>query len=737
MRNRFLTICSLLLFALAAPLHAQTTAAQDSAHWRETKADLSIIKSERFSNSVASKRAQDRIRLRDSLLVYRTQVVATVAILANSSTIVQGGTLQMTASVKDASGTPVSTPVTWAVTSTAHGTINSSGLLSTSSAGTVVVTATAQSVTASRTFTVTLPPPPPIVVASVLITGYGNDSLVVGATRQLTGTPKDSAGTTVTSPVTWSTTSNTVGTVSSTGVVTAVANGVVTVRATSQTVTATHNLTVYTPSTPPPVDTTTPPPLAIFTHPYSAPSNGAALAEFPRDTVSIYVPAPTRTINVAATSNGLQQAYDTAASGDLLKLPSGYTYYSPTFNLKSRASWVTIQGTDTTSIISQTVGGAVSAVNFGNQAHHIQFLGPLKITTRANGTTNGMTNAVVRSYNAQTSYSQLPHHLIFNGVIVDPDTFQVRRCFWLEGQYNAIVNSQIRNCGDKSGDAQGILNVQGGPYRYENNYIEGSHQCFMLGGADPSIPNEIPSDIVFRYNTCYKPLWWKGTYPYPGNQRQVKTIIETKNARRVLYEYNKFINVWADAQAGFCFLYKSTNQDGTAPWSQTVDITVRYNICQNVASGANLASHPQGTVPMARVSMYDNKFSQLSTIGGEGICFQLLDDVVDMVLLHNTCTNATNQAISFDGAKGVRTVLRANVLAHGAYGVKGPGQSDGTGTITQWVTSNGGLWQENVLDTCGGNTYPAGTTCSISNPLPLSFDGNRVGADPTKLPVYP
>lgn len=734
MRNRFLTFLSLLILGLAAPIHAQTTAAQDSAHWRETKADLSIIKSERFSNSVASKRAQDRIRLRDSLLVYRTQVVATVAVLANSSTVVQGGTIQLTASVKDASGTPVSTPVTWAVTSTAHGTINSSGLLTTTSAGDIIVNATAQGVTASRTFTAILPPPAPIVVASVLITGGGNDSLVVGATRQLTATPKDSAGSTLTTPVTWSTTSNTVGTVSSTGTVTGVANGVVTVRAQSQTVIATKTLTVYTPVSAPPVDTTTPPPLAIFTHPYSAPSNGAALAEFPRDTVSIVVPASTRTINVVGSN--LQAAYDTAQTGDLLKIGSGVTVVSPTFNLKARAGWVTIQGTDTTSVITQNTGGAVSAINIGNQAHHIQFLGPLKIRTNANGTTNGMTNAVVRSYNAQTSYAQLPHHIIFNGVIVDPDTFQVRRCFWLDGQYMAVVNSQVRNCGDKSGDAQGFLNMNGGPYRYENNYVEGSHQCIMLGGGDPSIPNDIPSDIVFRYNTCYKPLSWKGSSPYPGTQRQVKTIIETKNARRVLYEYNKLINVWADAQAGFCVLFKSTNQDGGAPWSQSLDITFRYNICQNAASGMNLAAHPQGGVAMTRVSIYDNKFSQLSTIGGQGICFQILDDVVDMVLLHNTCTNATNQAISFDGASGIRTVLRANVLAHGAYGVKGSGQSDGTATINTWVVNKGGLWQENAMDSCG-NPYPTGTYCSWTNPLPTSADGKKIGADPTKLPVYP
>jgi hypothetical protein len=732
MRNRFLTFLSLLILGLAAPIHAQTTAAQDSAHWRETKADLSIIKSERFSNSVASKRAQDRIRLRDSLLVYRTQVVATVAILANSSTVVQGGTLQLTASVKDASGTPVSVPVTWSVTSTAHGTISSGGLLTTTSAGDISVTATAQSVTATRTFTAILPPPAPIVVASVLIGGSGNDSLVKGATKQLTATPKDSAGSTLTTPVTWSTTSNTVGTVSSSGLLTGVGNGVVTVRAQSQTVIASKNITVWTPVSAPPVDTTTPPPLAIFSHPYSAPSNGAALAEFPRDTVSIYVPAPTRTINVVGTN--LQAAYDTARTGDLLKIASGVKIYSPNFNNNSRASWVTIQGTDTTSVISQTTGGANSAVNINNGAHHIQFLGPLKITTNA---PNSTTNAIVNSYHAQTTYAQLPHHIIFNGVIVDADTNEVRRCFWIDGQYMAIVNSQMRNCASRSGDAQGILNMNGGPYRYENNYIEGGHQCFMLGGGDPSIPNDIPSDVVFRYNTCYKPLRWKGAYPYPGPQRQVKTAIETKNARRVLYEYNKLINVWADAQNGYCWLLKSTNQDGTAPWSQSVDITARYNTCQNVENGVNLAAHPQGGVAMTRVSFYDNTFVNLSSAGGQGICLQMLDDLIDNVVLHNTCSNATNQAISFDGASGIRSVIRANIFPTGAYGVHGSGSGVGTVSIQLWVTNKGGIFSENLITGCNTSQYPAGTYCTATNPLQVSADGKPIGNDVTKTVTYP
>jgi hypothetical protein len=72
-----------------------------------------------------------------------------------------------------------------------------------------------------------------------------------------------------------------------------------------------------------------------------------------------------------------------------------------------------------------------------------------------------------------------------------------------------------------------------------------------------------------------------------------KTIAETKNARRVLIEGNVIENVWADAQVGFAILLKSSNQDGTAPWSTTQDVTFRYNRVRNVGAVFNIAAHPE------------------------------------------------------------------------------------------------------------------------------------------------
>jgi hypothetical protein len=46
----------------------------------------------------------------------------------------------------------------------------------------------------------------------------------------------------------------------------------------------------------------------------------------------------------------------------------------------------------------------------------------------------------------------------------------------------------------------------------------------------------------------------------------------------MLIEGNVIENVWPDAQAGYAVLLKSENQGGTAPWTQTTDVTVRYNV---------------------------------------------------------------------------------------------------------------------------------------------------------------
>lgn len=482
----------------------------------------------------------------------------------------------------------------------------------------------------------------------------------------------------------------------------------------------------------PPDSITTPDTTYAWVHPYAPPANGAAFAEFPRETVTVKIPAPTRTIAVAS----LQTALDTAQTGDRLLIPANHTDNCLLVKATPRASWVTVQGTDSTSVITCAVGGSTSTIGIQSQAHHVRFLGPLSIRAASDAT-----NAIVRSYNGETSRSQLAHDFIFDGVTIDSRNYQVRRCAWPDGIRMAIVNSRLLGCASKSGDAQAIIVLNGGgPYRFQGNYLEGGHQCFMSGGGDPSIKDDAPSDIYFADNTCFKPARWHfttrdagGSPIYLGDERQTKTGIETKNIRRALFERNVIRVTYADAQAGFCWLLKSTNQDGTAPNSQTVDVTARYNLCDQIDNGMNLAAHPQGGLPMTRVSVYGNIFKGMSTNGSMGIDLQMLDDLRDMVIMHNSWDAAGNTAITFDGAPTQRNVITANDLVNGMYGVKGSGTASGTATLNKWLFPTG-LFEANIVFGASCSTFPPGTICTRPVPRPIAPDGTPIGADSTKVP---
>ena len=97
-----------------------------------------------------------------------------------------------------------------------------------------------------------------------------------------------------------------------------------------------------------------------------------------------------------------------------------------------------------------------------------------------------------------------------------------------------------------------------GPFRIENNLLEGAGESLLFGGADPAIAGLVPSDIVIRRNLIRKPPAWRGRWT-------VKNLLELKSARRVRIEANVLEHNWADAQNGAAVLFTVRNQDGGRP----------------------------------------------------------------------------------------------------------------------------------------------------------------------------
>src|SRR5687768_16784235 len=89
-------------------------------------------------------------------------------------------------------------------------------------------------------------------------------------------------------------------------------------------------------------------------------------------------------------------------------------------------------------------------------------------------------------------------------------TQEVQRGVSANGANVSILNCRIYEIHGQGYDTQAILGWNGpGPYKIINNYLEAAGENIMFGGADPAIPNLIPSDIEIRGNHFFKPLRWK------------------------------------------------------------------------------------------------------------------------------------------------------------------------------------------------------------------------------------
>lgn len=593
-------------------------------------------------------------------------------------------------------------------------------------------------------------PPIPVPPAPHGIRISGGDSVAVGKSIQMIGVVYDDSGATMSLPVIWAESPPAVASITSGGLLTGVGVGSATVTASTPSApSATRSVTVKVVASPAPV-----PPDTVTPAPNPGQIAGATVAALPQKTPVTPYPLGGNLIAVQAGAD-LQAALSRARAGDIIALAPCATW-TGIYTLPNRADsgWVVIrtnasdaaigaEGTRMTPARAATAclakiltpGSNGPALGTAAGAHGWRITG-VEVSAAPGPTA---LNMLVRfdSPTGNATLADMPRDLVLDRVYVHgTPTLNLRRCVVMNSGATEIVDSWIAECHDNSADSQGTLVYNGtGPHRIENNHIEGGHQCFMSGGADPAIAGLVPSDITVRRNHCYRPVTWL-TAPLGSGGWQTKTIIETKNVRRLLIEGNIIENVRADAQAGFAFLLKSTNQNGTAPQSQTSDVTVRYNIIRNMGNAINLAANPQGGIPATRFYFTDNVWQTLCTapFSGDGIPTQLLQALSDVIIEHQTWANSCLNTMTFDGGQTARLVYRSNIVPHGQYGVKGANASDGTSSLNMWAP--GAVFTADAIVGGGSCTqYPAGNICPASIPSapPLGADGRPMGADLAKI----
>ncbi len=517
------------------------------------------------------------------------------------------------------------------------------------------------------------PTPTPVVAVATVTTSLASRSLTVGQTTQASAVAKDSAGAILTRAVTWSSSAPAVASVSASGLVTALSAGTSQITAKVETKSSYTTLTVTAPI-PPPADTTTPP-IVLDIAP-----------ELPRvflNTAVSNTPSTGRTLTVSATGN-LQTALDTAQSGDKIVLACGASYVGQyTLPVKVGTGWVTVTSNGCASVaegqrmtpalaanlpkIKSTSNGPAFRTAIGAERYRLSLLEVTADATAQNNTW-GLVNI---GEGNETSLTQIPKNIILDRLYLHgrPD-LDIMKGVVNNGASVALIDSWVSDIHSVF-DSNGIAGWNGpGPYKIVNNTIESGGVSIGSGGAYVSLAGNVPSDWEIRRNHLTKNLAWVGKWVLKNN-------LEFKSARRVLIEGNVLDNSPVDAQNGFAMMFWSADQYGQAPWTTTNNLTVRYNLMRNTASGFSLSADNyvwKSREPMHHVWIHNNVFIGIdgptrSGIGGSfGRLFVIADTISQLVIEHNTGFSPSSSSLNWSGSKPLKDHrILNNVFGGGPY----------------------------------------------------------------------
>lgn len=546
-------------------------------------------------------------------------------------------------------------------------------------------------------------------------------------------------------------------------------------------------------------------------------------AELPRSVPNSSMtstPAPGKVISAPA--GGLQSAFNDAECGDTIQLEAGVSYsgaytlpakpcddahfviirtsapdsllppegthinpcYAGVLSLPGRPSF-TCPNSLNSPMAKIVAAGHVSPITLAAGANHYR-LGPGLEITRAVGS-GIVTNLIVPSGAA-------------DNIVVDRDWIhgtaqdETTRGVFLSGITSAAIvdsylndfhcNAGIGSCTDSQAIAGGTSALPSGNWKIEGNFLEAAAETILFGGVLHN--SATPADITIRRNYLSKPLiWMPGQVGFVGGKETatatcpqwdlsgtikqcpfiVKNLFELKNAQRVLVEGNVLENVWPGfTQHGHAVLLSGLNPPGPLSTVSVADVTIRNNRIAHATSGiaiANMATDGVPNLPVARISVHDDVFDDLSPAYALGdtsitaaLAFQLnscptCEPLTDVSINHVTML-LQSPKIGFLLGATVPVLLKGITLANSIVSVNpnlavnglGPGGPCGTLGSTNLARINNCFavpysFAGNVL-IGATSTWPAGNFFP-SNPAAIMFQNyaNGNGGDYHLLPTSP
>jgi hypothetical protein len=244
-----------------------------------------------------------------------------------------------------------------------------------------------------------------------------------------------------------------------------------------------------------------------------------------------------------------------------------------------------------------------------------------------------------------------------------------------------IRRSHVAGFWYRGRDSQAIWGNNGpGPYTVDDNYVEGSGENILFGGASIRIKDCVPSDVRITNNTIAKPDAWRSL------RGSVKNSVEFKAVRRALVEGNLIDGNWRDAQAGDTIVLTPRNQEGDTPWVEVTDVTIRGNRIQRARDGYAItilgSDNEAASRHTARITIEHNLF--IDARGGVKVTGGVADA---LVVRRNTFPAIASNWFLFSG-DGPMTPLTVeeNVARSGAYGISGDGTTVGLPSLQRFTT---------------------------------------------------
>jgi hypothetical protein len=182
---------------------------------------------------------------------------------------------------------------------------------------------------------------------------------------------------------------------------------------------------------------------------------------------------------------------------------------------------------------------------------------------------------------AQNTLASVPHHLIVDRVYLHGDPLHgQKRGIGLNSAHTTIANSYMADIKAIGLDTQVIAGWNGpGPYRIENNHLEGGTEVVLFGGDDPKIPNLTPTDLIIRNNTLTRPASWRDPIvPTPSGVRASLTANGSLPAATYAYR------VVAQRTAGTSTARSNASVETAVTVSGAGRVTLQWNAVPNATA---------------------------------------------------------------------------------------------------------------------------------------------------------